>query len=132
MSEGEQKVVIEQASLEDVQEELRRTLPFGETNFADLLGIGPIQRVRVPAGLVLPETWAPGHLYAVVLEGEVRADRLEPDGSRTTVSTARTGQGLGEAPILMGKSHSPMIIEAVTDARAVTFSEIDFWKLMAC
>ena len=132
MSEGEQKIVIEQASLEDVQEQLRRTLPFGETNFADLVGIGPIQNVQVPAALVLPETWAPGHMYAVVLEGEVRADRLEPDGSRTTVSTARMGQGLGEAPILMGKPHSPMIIEAVVNSRLVCFTETDFWKMMSC
>ncbi|MGD0630152.1 MAG: ATP-binding protein [Terracidiphilus sp.] len=132
MSEGKQKIVTEQVPLEEVAEALRHTLPFAETNFADLAGIGPVHRVMVPAGAIIEETWAPKHAYAVVLDGEMRADRPEPDGSRTTVSLARKGQGFGEAPMLMGKRHSPVIIEAVEDTRLVRFSEEDFWKLMAC
>ncbi len=118
--------------MEEVAEALRHTLPFAETNFADLAGIGPVYRVMVPAGAIVEETWAPSHAYAVVLDGEMRADRPEPDGSRTTVSLARKGQGFGEAPILMGKRHSPIIIEAIEDSRLVRFSEEDFWKLMSC
>jgi signal transduction histidine kinase len=131
MSEGGQ-IEIEQVALADVAEELRRTLPFAETNFDDLGGIGPVDRTTVPAGVVIKETWAPNHAYAVVLDGEIRVDRPEPDGSRTTVSLAKAGQGFGEAPILMGKPHSPMIIEATQDTRLVRFSEDDFWKLLAC
>jgi signal transduction histidine kinase len=131
MSEGGQ-IEIEQVSLADVAEELRPTLPFAETNFEDLGGIGPVDLVTVPAGAVLEETWAPNHVYAVVLKGEIRADRPEPDGSRTTVSVARTGEGFGEAPMLMGKTHSPMIIEAAQDTRLVRFSEADFWRFLAC
>ena len=124
--------MIERVSLDEVAGELRQTLPFAETNFDDLIGIGPVERVSVPAGAIVEETWAPNHAYAVVLEGEMRADRPEPDGSRSTVSIARTGQGFGEAPMLIGKKHSPMIIEAVRDTLLVRFSEADFWKLMAC
>jgi signal transduction histidine kinase len=132
MAQGEEKIVVERVALESVADELRQTLPFAETNFADLAGIGPVDRVRVPAGETVRETWAPSHTYAVVLEGEMRADRPEPDGSRSTVSIARKGQGFGEAPMLIGKKHSPMIIEAVQDTLLVRFSEEDFWKLMAC
>src|ERR1700734_2873198 len=98
MDEGGQRVEIETVSLEAVADELRRTLPFAETNFADLVGIGPVDRIKVPVGVVVKETWAPAHTYAVVLDGEMRADRPEQDGSRTTVSIARKGEGLGEAP----------------------------------
>jgi signal transduction histidine kinase len=132
MSEGGQQVETESVPLQAVAEELRRTLPFAETNFADLAGIGPVDRVRVPAGAVIKETWAPKHAYAVVLDGEIRVDRPEPDGSRATVSIARRGEGFGEAPMLMGKAHSPMIVEAVGESVLVRFSEVDFWKLMAC
>jgi signal transduction histidine kinase len=132
MGEGQQKIVIEQVSLEEVAGALRHTLPFAETNFADLAGIGPVFRARVPAGAIIEETWAPNHAYAVVLDGEIRVDRPEPDGSRTTVSVAKKGQGFGEAPMLMGKTHSTVIIEAVEDTDLVRFSESDFWKLMAC
>jgi signal transduction histidine kinase len=68
----------------------------------------------------------------VVLEGEVRAERPEPDGSRTTVGVARTGEGFGEAPLLTGKTHSPFVIQAVKDSSLVRFSEDGFWTLMAC
>jgi signal transduction histidine kinase len=132
MSEVEPQVEIETVPLQAVADELRRTLPFAETNFADLAGIGPVDRVKVAAGVVVKETWAPNHAYAVVLDGEIRVDRPEPDGSRATVSIARKGQGFGEAPMLLGKTHSPMIIEAVEATLLVRFSEGDFWKLMAC
>jgi signal transduction histidine kinase len=132
MGEGEQKIVIEQVSLEEVAEALRQTVPFAETSFADLAGIGPVDRVKVAAGAVIEETWAPNHVYGVVLDGEIRVDRPEPDGSRTTVSVARKGEGFGEAPMLMGKKHSPMIIEALEETHLVRFSEADFWKMMAC
>jgi len=132
MGEGGQQVEIETVPLQAVADELRLTLPFAETNFADLAGIGPVDRVKVPAGAVVKETWAPSHAYAVVLDGEIRVDRPEPDGSRATVSLARKGQGFGEAPMLIGKTHSPMIIEAVQETILVRFSEGDFWKLMAC
>jgi signal transduction histidine kinase len=132
MSEVGQQVEIETVPLQAVADELRQTLPFAETNFADLAGVGPVDRVKVPAGAVVKETWAPNHAYAVILDGEIRVDRPEPDGSRATVSMARKGQGFGEAPMLIGKTHSPMIIEAVQDTDLVRFSEDDFWKLMAC
>jgi signal transduction histidine kinase len=132
MSVAGQQVEIETVPLEAVADELRQTLPFAETNFADLVGIGPVDRVKAPAGAVLRETWAPNHAYAVILDGEIRVDRPEPDGSRATVSLARKGQGFGEAPMLIGKTHSPMIIEAVQDTTLVRFSEEDFWRLMAC
>jgi len=132
MSDDEQKIVTETVPLHEVAEALRQTLPFAETNFADLAGIGLVDRVRIPVGSIVEETWAPNHTYAVVIEGEMRADRPEPDGSRSTVSTATKGQGFGEAPILMGKKHSPMIIVAVQETLLVRFSESDFWKLMAC
>jgi signal transduction histidine kinase len=34
--------------------------------------------------------------------------------------------------MLMGKTHSPMIIQAVEDTHLVRFREADFWKMMAC
>jgi len=132
MSDGEQQIEIEAVPLQAVAEALRGTLPFAETNFADLAGIGPVDRVRVAAGTIIKETWAPNHAYAVVLDGEIRVDRPEPDGSRSTVSIARTGEGFGEAPMLIGKKHSPMIIEAAQETHLVRFSEGDFWKMMAC
>jgi len=132
MSEVGQQIEIETVPLEAVADELRQTLPFAETNFADLAGIGPVDRARIPAGAVVEQTWAPKNAYAVILHGEIRVDRPEPDGSRSTITIAQKGQGFGEAPMMMGKTYTPAIIEAVQDTTLVRFNEEDFWKLMAC
>jgi signal transduction histidine kinase len=132
MGEGAEKIVIERVTLESVAEALRLTQPFAGTDFKDLGNIGPVERVSVAAGTMLAEPWQPVSDYWVVLDGEIRAERPEPDGSQTIVGVARSGDGFGEAPLLMGKSHTAFFIHAVQDSVLVRFSEVDFWKLMAC
>ena len=132
MSEGQKLLEVESIPLLEVADALRQTLPFAETDVAAFEGVGLVDRVTAPAGTILAEPWQPVRFYWVVLEGEVRAERPEPDGSRTTVGVARTGEGFGEAPLLTGKTHSPFVIQAVKDSSLVRFSEDGFWTLMAC
>jgi signal transduction histidine kinase len=132
MDAGGQKIETELVPLASVAEELRRTLAFAETNFAELVEIGPVDRVTMPAGTRFEDGWAPNNAYAIVLQGELRVLRAEADGSRTVVSEARAGEGFGEAPMLMGKAHFSVIVEAVEDSVAVRFTEEAFWKLLAC
>jgi len=132
MSEGEQNIVVEAVPLQEVAEELRGTLPFTGTNFADLGNLGPVERITVKAGTVLVESGEAKRAYVVVLEGEIRAERLEPDGSRTMAGQARTGEGFGETPLLTGKTHLSFAVHAVQDSVLVRFSEDGFWSLMAC
>ena len=131
MAEGGQ-IEVEEVSLESVAGELQRTIPFLGTNFEDLNGMGPVERVTIPAGAILVEPWQSVQAYWVVLHGEMRAERPEPDGSRTTVGFARDGEGFGETPILIGKNHTPFVIQAVRDSLLIKFRGDDFWKLMAC
>ena len=132
MSEGEQKIVFEQLALRDVAEALKRTLPFAETNVEDLGSELAVERVTVPAGAVLVQSWESKRFYWVNLVGEIRAERQEPDGSRTTVGQALAGEGFGETPLLTGKTHMAFEILAVQDSVLVKFSEDAFWSLMAC
>jgi signal transduction histidine kinase len=132
MSEGEQKIVIEPVALEEVAEALGHTFPFAGLNLNELAGIGPVERVTAAAEAVLVEPWETVRGYWVVLDGEIRAERPEPDGTRTAVGLARTGEGFGETPLLIGKTHAPFVIQAVRDSVLVRFSEQGFWALMAC
>jgi signal transduction histidine kinase len=132
MSEGQQGIQTKTVTLKEVAEALRQTLPFAETNFDDLGNMGPVERVTAAAGAVLVEPWETDRAYWVVLEGEARADRPEPDGSRTTVGFARSGEGFGETPLLTGRTHTPFVIQAVEDSLLVKFDEEGFWALMAC
>jgi signal transduction histidine kinase len=132
MSHGGQPIEVQSVPLPEVAEALSQTRPFSETSFDDLRGVDRVDRVMARAGAVLVEPWQSVRAYWVVLDGEIRADRPEPDGSRTTVGFARTGEGFGEAPLLTGKTHSPFVIQAVRDSLLVRFSEEDFWALLAC
>jgi signal transduction histidine kinase len=132
MSEGQQKIVIEPVTLGEVAEALGHTLPFAGINLNDLGDVGPVERVTAAAEAVLVEPLEAMRSYWVVLEGEIRADRLEPDGTRTTTGLARTGEGFGETPLLIGKTHTSFVILAVQDSVLVRFSEQGFWALMAC
>jgi signal transduction histidine kinase len=132
MSQNGQGVEIESVPLQEVADALLQTRPFAGTSFDALRGVETVDRVTVRAGGVVKEPQRPVRFYWVVLVGEIKADRQESDGSRTTVGFARTGEGFGEAPLLTGKPHSPFVVEAIQDSLLVRFTEEQFWALLAC
>jgi signal transduction histidine kinase len=136
MSEGEQPIEVESILLREVADALRQTCPFAGTNpetFIDALrGVDRVDRIQAKAGAVLVEPGQLVRFYWLVLEGEIRAERPEPDGSRTLVGVASAGEGFGETPLLTGKTHSPFVIQAVRDSTLLRFGEEEFWALLAC
>ncbi|MDE3150496.1 MAG: cyclic nucleotide-binding domain-containing protein, partial [Acidobacteriota bacterium] len=100
-------------------------------DLAALRGTQQVERVTAKAGAVLVEPAQPWLFYWVVLDGEVRAERPEPDGSRTVVGLARTGDGFGEVPLLTGKTYSPFVISTVRDSVLVRLTGQAFWELLA-
>lgn len=131
MSEGEQQIRVESIPLPDVAEALRRTLPFAEADFEALHDLGCVERVHAAAGAVLAEPGQSLRWYGVVLAGEVRAERPEPDGSRTVAGIAAAGESFGETPLLTGKSYSPFAILAAQDSVVVRLTEEQFWAVLA-
>jgi signal transduction histidine kinase len=131
-TEGEPQMEIESISLEAVGRELRQSQVFAETNVEDLQGLKNVDRVTVSASTVL--VW-PGETkpsYWLVLSGKISAERVEPDGSVTTVGTADAGEGFGEVPLLLGKTESSFLIRPMTDSVLLRFSEDAFWSMLAC
>ena len=136
MSDGGQSPEIELVPFGEIVEALRRTRPFAETSAAKLTealaGVSSVERVTVRAGTILLEPEEPWSFYWVVLDGEMCAERLEQDGSRTVVGLARVGEAFGEAPFLTGKTRSAFRISATKDSLLIRFTEDDFYKLLAC
>jgi signal transduction histidine kinase len=126
---------IESVPLQEVAEALRLTRPFAETDpktyLAELGGVDRVDRIQVNAGVVLVEPGEQPHSYCLVLEGEIRAERPEPDGAWTVVGIARAGEGFGEAPLLAGKGDSPIRVVAVRDSLLLRFTDQQFWTLLA-
>jgi signal transduction histidine kinase len=136
MSEGGQPIEIEAVPLREVAEALAKTRPFALTDpqkFIDALhGVGLVERITAKAGAVLVQPELPRHGYCLVVKGELRAERAEPDGARITMGMAREGDGFGEVPMLLGKAPAPAFIVATQDSILLRFSEDQFWTLLAC
>lgn len=134
MDEGEKALVIESIPLGEAEPELRKTRIFEETNFDTLQGQGVdlVDRIRVSAGGVILQPGDSSSWYCVVLEGEFRAERVDADGARTVIGGARAGEGFGEAPLLLGKTHMRIVVTAMQDAVLIRFTSEQFWRVLAC
>jgi CRP-like cAMP-binding protein len=132
MGVQEQSVVIESVPWRDVADALSKTRPFAETPNDAVRGVEVVDRVTVKAGTVLGKPGEAALFYWVILTGEGRAERPEPDGTLTTVGLARAGEGFGETPLLTGKTQATFLVTAAKDSVLVRFSAEQFWELMAC
>lgn len=128
---SEAKIEVGLVPLVDLAAALKATRPFASANLCGLEGVDQVERVQVEAGAVLVEIGEQVGSYWVILDGEVRAEREEADGSRTPVGLARTGEGFGEAPLLTGKQNSVVRMIAARDSLLVRFTEQQFWQLLA-
>jgi len=132
MSESTQPIQVEPVALKDIAESLPRTRIFAGTAFGAIASVDRVERVTAKAGSVLVEPNEPWRFYWLVLEGEARAERLDPDGTAALVGVARAGDGFGEVPLLTGKPLSSFRISVPQDSVLVRFTEQDFWSLLAC
>jgi signal transduction histidine kinase len=132
MGESGQPITVERIVLKDVAETLQHTRIFAGTPVDSIRGVENAERVRVTADAVLVEPGQPWLYYWLVVEGEVRAERPESDGTWTLGGIVRAGEGFGEAPFLMGRSTSMFRITTAQDSVFVRFAEQDFWSLLTC
>ena len=134
MSLDKPKTVVETVAPGALAEALSRTRVFAGMTPGEvartLAGVDHLERVTAQTGTVLS---APGEpmRYWVVLEGSVRVERLEPDGSMTFISTVMAGDGLGETPLLLGKKETLFVVTANHDSVLANFEVADFWRLLA-
>jgi signal transduction histidine kinase len=132
MSAGKQLMTVEPVPLKDLAELLGHTRPFADVPADALPAISLVDRVQAKAGTVLMEPGKETLYYWLVLDGECRADRVEADGTYSTVGTAQAGEAFGETPFLTGKTHAAFLITAVHDSILLRFTGDQFWSLMAC
>ncbi|MGB7266737.1 MAG: ATP-binding protein [Terracidiphilus sp.] len=132
IAENAEPIQIEPIPLRDLADALPRTRPFAATPFEAISGVERVERVTAKAGTVLVEPGAPWSYYWLVLKGETRAERPEPDGTWTLGGTAIAGEGFGEVPLLLGRTTSMFRVSAAQDSVFVRFTVQDFWALLAC
>lgn len=132
MTEGGQSMIVEAIPFQEIAETLTKTRPFSTTPAEALNRFEVVDRVKARAGATLTEPGNSTMYYWLLLEGKCQADRVEQDGSRSTVGTALGGEGFGETPFLTGKTHAAFLITAVEDSTLIRFTGEQFWQLMSC
>ena len=132
MGLSEKTVAIEAVPLGQVADSLRHTRPFAEVDVSALPGVQSVEVLRAPASAVLVEAGMPWAYYWVLVEGEVRAERSETDGTWTLISRVGPGEAFGEAPLLTGRTQSVFRVTASQDSTLIRFRGEDFWALLAC
>ena len=132
MNEDGKTIIVNRVAFAEIAGELTKTRPFSATALDAFTGIDAVERVNAKAGATLAEPGNTSMFYWLLLHGKCQADRVEPDGSRSTVGTAQSGEGFGETPFLTGKSHAAFLITAVEDSTIVRFTSEQFWQLMSC
>ena len=126
MNEGSQTIIVDSVPFGEIAGELTKTRPFSSTSADALRGIDVVERITAKAGATLTEPGNTAMFYWLLLRGKCQADRVEPDGSRSTVGTAQSGEGFGETPFLTGKTHAAFLITVVEDSTLVRFTSEQF------
>lgn len=130
MNENVKGVAVESISLSDVAGALQDCKLFSQTSVEQLRGMEEVDRITAEAGRVLVTPGETTLSYWLVLSGLIRAERAEPDGTFTEVGTAKSGEGFGEVPLLMGKTNSYFLVSAMEASVLLRFSEGAFFSLL--
>jgi signal transduction histidine kinase len=125
------QVVIERVSLDDYAETLSNAFASTGVTADQLCGLGDAELLHMPSNSVIHKPTDNIRAFWVLLEGEIIADRLETDGSKTRVYVAKGGDSFGEVVLLAGKAPS-FFLETTKPSLGLRFDEETFWKLMAC
>jgi signal transduction histidine kinase len=132
MKNGSSPVRVESIPLDQAASYLQKTRAFAALKLGELEGFGSVERIIVPAGTIISKPGDAVAWYWFVIEGEVVADRIEPDGSTSSLGVAHPGDGFGETPLLTGKTQMQFLLTAKADSVLLRLDNGQFWKVMSC
>ena len=131
MGSGVQTVTVEQVAFQEVAGQIACLPDSAQSSLFSAFGNERVELLNVPAGEVLVEPGDSPIVYFLVLDGKLRADRLEQDGSVVVVGYAARGEGSGETPLMHGKNSAPFRIVAHEASVIIRFTRDQFWDLLA-
>jgi len=121
----------ERVSLDDYAEQLCSAFAAAGMTPQQLCGLGDADLLRMQPGAVIHDPEKTTRAFWILLDGEITADKIEPDGTRVRVYVARRGDSFGEFILLSGKQPS-LILTCSQPSVGLRIDESTFWNLMAC
>ena len=129
---GENAVVKQAVPFASVAETLRQFPFFADSGIEKLAYFDQVERIKADAGAILVLPGEAALYYWFVLSGKIRSERPEQDGSLTPVGFAVAGEGVGETPLMHGKTASTFLVSAVEPTELLRFTAEQFWQLLGC
>lgn len=118
-------------SARDLYSELHKVSTFAQTSQQDLACLGDVEVLEVPAGAVLYRAGVDPIYFWIVFRGELRAYKINSDGTESYISSVKEGDTFGEVVILIGHVSPGATCQAITDSTVGRVSPENFWQLMA-
>jgi signal transduction histidine kinase len=130
MADKQANIHIERENALDLYSEFQQVPLFNHTKREDLACLGEVEVLSAEAGADLKEMCPEHRCFWILLEGEIKIEKIEREGRPVFLSTQRSGDTFGEVPLLTGKS-TPVTYETVVSSKILKIDEPKFWSLMA-
>lgn len=90
----------------------------------------PAELIQADAGDRVLEQGERNHSFWILLEGGLRAEYIEPDGTRRALVTHHGCETFGEVPLLAGSTGSRVECTMIEPSRLLRLDEDSFWLVM--
>ena len=112
--------------------ELQQVPVFAGVSLEDLRCLDSVELIHAETGAELVEIASTRRGFWILLEGELRVHKKQPDNELTLLNQMKAGDTFGEIPLLMGKP-AEVVITVLQPCTVVYLREELFWNLMfAC
>ena len=115
----------------EIYSQLRQIDVFSQLREEDAACLGQVELVHAPRGSVYFHDGQELSGFWAVVEGEVRAFKQEPDGSKAYAFCCTGGASFGEVPLLTGRKTGIASPDFVSDTIMIGIGEEGFWRLMS-
>ena len=115
----------------EIYSQLRQIDVFSQLREEDAACLGQIELVHAPRGSIVFQDGQELSGFWSVVEGEVRAFKQEPDGSKAYAFCCASGASFGEVPLLTGRKTGIASPDFVSDTIMIGIGEEGFWRLMS-
>ena len=132
MTDVQQSSKVEEVEVASLAPELQKVPVFAGVTIEDLRCLGRVELIHAEAGADLYEINQARRGFWILLDGELRIQKIQKDGDLILISTLSAGETFGEVPLLAGKD-TEVVITVLKACNVLYLREELFWQLMfAC
>jgi signal transduction histidine kinase len=132
MTDVQQHSKVEQVQAASILDQLQKVPVFAGVPLDQLRCLDSVELIHADVGAELFEITRTRRGFWILLEGELRLQKRQPDGELTLIGQMAAGETFGEIPLLMGKD-SEAVVTVLKPSTVLYLREELFWNLMfAC